>query len=89
MSLPQRKVSRMIHEEVARFSELSGEDAHSTSISRIGGYLDGYEKGREDAFTQILMYLNDASLAQSGKCYDCTQELMKIIERMEGEKNDE
>lgn len=48
-----------------------------------------YTKGREDAFTQILMYLNDASLAQSGKCHDCTQELMEIIERMEGEqKND-
>lgn len=42
-----------------------------------------YEKGRTDAFTQIIMYLNDASLAQSGKCYDCTQELMKIIEDME------
>lgn len=45
-----------------------------------------YKKGRTDAFTQILMYLNDASLAQSGKCHDCTQELMEIIEKMEGEE---
>lgn len=45
-----------------------------------------YDKGRKDAFTQILKYLNDASLAQSGKCYDCTKELMEIIERMEGEE---
>lgn len=52
-------------------------------------YQCGYEQGRKDAFTQILMYLNDASLAQSGKCYDCTQELMEIIEKMEGEQNEE
>lgn len=45
-----------------------------------------YTKGKEEAFTQIIMYLNDASLAQSGKCYDCTKELMKIIEKMEGEQ---
>lgn len=42
-----------------------------------------YEKGKADTYSKILMYLNDASLAQSGKCYDCTRELMKIIEDME------
>ena len=41
------------------------------------------EEVRQEAFAQILMYLADASLAQSGDCYECTQELIRIIEGME------
>ena len=48
-----------------------------------------YQQGRSDAFTQIIMYLNEASLAQNDKCYDCTQKLIEIIEWMEGEQNEE
>lgn len=34
--------------EMAKYTELTGEDGTKVSISRLGGYLDGYEKGRAD-----------------------------------------
>ena len=37
----------MMHEEVAKYRELSGDTNPNTPISRIGGYLDGYEKALE------------------------------------------
>lgn len=37
----------MLHEEVQRYRELSGDNNPHTPISRIGGYLDGYEKAIE------------------------------------------
>ena len=38
-----------LHEEMRLFTELSGEDGAHTSIARIGGYLDGYERGKADS----------------------------------------
>lgn len=38
-----------LREEVELYSKLTGEDGNKESICRIGAYLDGYEKGREDA----------------------------------------
>ena len=37
-----------LREDVQLFTELSGEDGLHTSIARIGGYLDGYERGKAD-----------------------------------------
>lgn len=37
----------MLHEEVKKYRELSGDTNPNTPISRIGGYLDGYEKALE------------------------------------------
>ena len=37
----------MLHEEVKKYRELSGDINPNTPISRIGGYLDGYEKALE------------------------------------------
>ena len=34
----------MLHEEVIKYRELSGDTNPNTPIIRIGGYLDGYEK---------------------------------------------
>lgn len=39
----------MLHEEVERFSRLSGEDGWHTSGARLGGYLDGYDRAMKDA----------------------------------------
>ena len=36
-----------MNEEVAKYRELSGDTNTNTPISRIGGYLDGYERGLE------------------------------------------
>ena len=37
----------MLNEEVKQYRELSGDNNPHTPISRIGGYLDGYEKAME------------------------------------------
>ena len=37
----------MLNEEVKMYRELSGDTNPNTPISRIGGYLDGYEKALE------------------------------------------
>lgn len=35
----------MLHEEVALYEKLTGEDGWHTPIMKVGSYLDGYEKG--------------------------------------------
>ena len=39
----------MLHEEVEKYINLSGDKEawQNTSVSRIGGYLDGYDRGLE------------------------------------------
>ena len=39
--------------EVARYTELTGEDGTKVSVSRLGGFLDGYEKGKSDMLKEI------------------------------------
>lgn len=42
-----------INYEMARYQALTGQDGTKVSISRLGGYLDGYEKGVDDAIKAI------------------------------------
>ena len=42
-----------INYEMARYEALTGQDGTKVSISRLGGYLDGYEKGVDDAIKAI------------------------------------
>lgn len=42
--------------EMARYTELTGEDGTKVPVSRLGGFLDGYEKGRQDAFDEAIAY---------------------------------
>lgn len=35
----------MLRDDIARYTELSGNDGEHTPIGIIGAYLDGYEKG--------------------------------------------
>lgn len=42
-----------INYEMARYEALTGQDGTKVSISRLGGYLDGYEKGVDDAIKTI------------------------------------
>lgn len=39
----------MLRDEIAQYTELSGNDGLHTPIGIIGAYLDGYEKGRAGA----------------------------------------
>lgn len=43
-----KEVDMMLKSEKIEFERLSGENAEITSISRIGGYLDGYNKALEN-----------------------------------------
>lgn len=36
----------MLRDEIAKYTELSGNDGWHTPIGVIGAYLDGYEKGK-------------------------------------------
>ena len=38
----------MLRDDIARFTELSGEDGEHTSIQRIGAFLDGYDSAISD-----------------------------------------
>lgn len=38
-----------LHKEVELYSRLTGKNGYKTSISVIGAYLDGYEKGKAEA----------------------------------------
>lgn len=38
----------MINEEIQKFESLTGNNANDFSISYVGGYLDGYEKGKQE-----------------------------------------
>ena len=39
----------MLRDEVELYTKLSGNDGEHTPIGRIGSFLDGYDKGKEDA----------------------------------------
>lgn len=39
--------------EMARYTELTGEDGTKVPISRLGGFLDGYEKGINNFLTAV------------------------------------
>lgn len=39
----------MLRDDIAQYTELSGNDGLHTPIGIIGAYLDGYEKGKADA----------------------------------------
>ncbi len=48
--------------QMARYESLTGQDGTKVSISRLGGYLDGYEKGVEVAIKDIndmYVFTND------------------------------
>lgn len=38
-----------LREEVELYSKITGKDGYNEPIVRIGAFLDGYEKGKEDA----------------------------------------
>lgn len=44
----------MLNEEAVRYAKLTGDNSSKVPISRIGGYLDGYDKGRNDAIDDFI-----------------------------------
>ncbi len=67
----------MLRDEIARYTELSGNDGEHTPIGIIGAYLDGYEKGLESREKKgEWIHLEECS--NSGYyCSNCHKKLVK------------
>lgn len=70
----------MLREEMAKYSELSGNDGEHTPICVIGAYLDGYDKGRKtmlhDVKTEIDKAYEDITM------YSCDEELSRFASKV-------
>ncbi len=44
----------MLNEEIQKFESLTGKNANDFSIAYVGGYLDGYEKGKSEYTSPVL-----------------------------------
>ena len=69
-----------INYEMARYQALTGQDGTKVSISRLGGYLDGYEKGVDDAIKAIKA-IKDSYVFSN----DEMKRLDKIVHELKGE----
>lgn len=58
----------MLNEEVAKYRKLSGDNNPDTPISRIGGYLDGYERALKDRPTGEWKYNPDMDAYVCDQC---------------------
>lgn len=79
----------MLREEVERFSRLSGEDGWHTSVARLGGYLDGYDRAMEDAIPiEWLVQQADAWKRDGSYAHDFGARLLTaLINEWRKEKN--
>jgi hypothetical protein len=87
----------MLHEEVEKYINLSGDKEawQNTSASRIGGYLDGYEKGlekldkiraeinknieQEDFERSVFLYV-EKDLDRANKCVGILETYKKVLD---------
>lgn len=58
----------MLNEEVQKYRDLSGDDNPNTPISRIGGYLDGYERALEQCQRMGRWKPYDGSWYECSEC---------------------
>lgn len=70
----------MLHEEAKKYRELSGDTNPNTPISRIGGYLDGYEKALEQKPCEDTINREDALMCLTGEIKE-TDTIETIIAR--------
>ena len=52
----------MLNDEIIKYTKLTGEDGSKVPISRLGGFLDGYDKGRNDAINDVIHWLYEAEI---------------------------
>lgn len=55
--------------EMTKYTELTGEDGTKVPISRLGGYLDGYEKGRVDMLEKCIEIVKYHENEYDGICW--------------------
>ena len=69
----------MINEEIRKFEELTGKNANDFSTAYVGGFLDGYEKGKEDAPALDPSFITDLDAVKSWRiCGYRVEDLVKL-----------
>ena len=69
----------MLNEEIRKFEELTGKNANDFSIAYVGGFLDGYDKGKEDAPAIDPSFITDLNAVKDWSiCGYRVEELVKL-----------
>ena len=71
----------MINEEIQKFESLTGNNANDFSLSYVGGYLDGYEKGKSEYTSPVLdpSFITDLSAVKDWQiCGYRVEDLIKL-----------
>ena len=63
----------MLNEEVAKYRKLSGDNNPDTPISRIGGYLDGYERALAERKTGEWIPAFDGKFTGGAYWFNCSK----------------
>lgn len=85
----------MLYEEVEKYINLSGDKKawQNTSVSRIGGYLDGYDKGLEvlDKIRAEIKHHSEHFINDDGD--DCLavyeDDVLEIIDKYKADRSEE
>lgn len=69
----------MLNDEIRKFEDLTGKNANDFSIAYVGGYLDGYDKGKEDAPVIDPSFITDLNAVKDWSiCGYRVEELVKL-----------
>ena len=80
----------MLWEEMAKYTELTGEDATHVPLIKLGAYLDGYEKGIEvlDKVRVEIEHVKDNPLFGMVSNDTMLEVLLEIIDKYKPESED-
>ena len=80
----------MLWEEMAKYTELTGEDATHVPLIKLGAYLDGYEKGIEvlDKVRVEMEHVKDNPLFGMVSNDTMLEVLLEIIDKYKPESED-
>ncbi len=69
----------MLSEEIRKFKELTGKNANDFSIAYVGGFLDGYDKGKAEAPALDPSFITDLDAVKDWRiCGYRVEELVKL-----------
>ena len=77
----------MLNEEVARYEQLTGESAENVSVSLIGAYLDGVDKGIEE-LEKVKVEVTDWYMQKFNTSENVIDILDRHISELKGEQNE-
>ena len=81
----------MLWEEMAKYTELTGEDATHVPLIKLGAYLDGYEKGIEvlDKVRAEIEHVKDNPLFGMVSNDTMLEVMLEIIDKYKAEGSEE